>query len=248
MSYCSLARLKEYLFYFIRDNTETTLTDDLLEEKLEDEAEEIFNDWDYGQENIPASPSSPPTWLDLFLELLNLEPVLVKIFADRAMLKPDNFKRQQELYKRVAGFRKKEFCLGGFTPAILYFLEGKPIETQPFFSDTELDLRLLARDASGLKLTDKSKPDIETALRIASRESAYVRGKAISEGFQTTIANLTSRQLRKYREITLSLVAPQIARISLEGEYSASVDERINTDLETAFNSEFYDYYNIFLL
>jgi len=248
MSYCQLAQLKEYLVNFIPDNTETSLTDDLLQEKLEDEAEEIFNDWDYGQENIPTSTSNPPSWLDLLLELLNLEPVLVRIFADRAMLKPDNFKRQQELYKRVAGFRRKEFSLGAFTPAILYFLEGKPIETQPFFSDNDLDLKLLARDSSGLKLTNDSKPKIEVALRIVSRESTYVRGKAITEGFETTIANLNSRQLRKYREITLNLVAPQIARISLEREYSASVDERINANLENAFNSEFYHYYSIFLL
>lgn len=248
MPYCTLARLKEYLVNFIPDNTETTLTDDLLENRLEDEAQEIFNDWDYGKENIPTSPSDPATWLDLLLELLNLESVLVKIFADRAALKADSFRRQQELYKKVAGFRKKEFCLGDFTPAIVYYLDGNLIETQPFFTDSELDLRLLAKDVSGLKITEKSKPNIETALRIVARESAYVRGKSIAEGFETAITNLTPRQLRKYREITLNLVSPQIARISLEGEYSSLVDEQINMSIETALNTEFYDYYNIFLL
>lgn len=236
MSFCSLSQLKNYLGenFVSNDPGDSTLLDNLLQQKLDDEADEIVNEWNYGIENIPFTASDPPTWLDLLLQLLNLEPVITSILLDRALVKGDLFKKQKELYEQLANYRKQDFVLGRLNSAILYFLDGNEIETTPFVIDNQK----FARDTPGLTITDISNPNNDTATMIATLESCYVRAKAMSpENYVVTINNLNTRQLNKYKEFTVDLVSPQIQRIHLSCNYNNQIGDVINFNLDGALKN-----------
>ncbi len=231
-AYASLPELKAYLGNFVsNDSSEPEFADERLQSLLDDKVTDIKAVWDNRFDGLtlptPAGTiASNYTWLDLILELLNLESVASEILLLQAVRKFRISSRQAEIYQNLANWRWKQFALGFIEKAILaVFDDGLVFDTTPF---VESDDRRLASQSPGLTITAYTNPSLDQTERFSLRESAFIRAAALTQGFVTTISDLNAAQLRPYEKTLVALVAPQIARINLSYDPNATAVPEYN--------------------
>ncbi|KAF0249321.1 MAG: hypothetical protein FD167_1274 [bacterium] len=231
-AFVSLPELKAYLGNFVsNDPSEPEFADGELQKKLNAQAKKIKRTWSslYPEELLPEmeGTKASPTWLDLLLELLNLDYVVAEVLKVQAIRKFGLSQRQSEIYEKLAAYRFELFELGELSPAILSYLEGRTFDTTPFLQAND---RLLSNQTPNLTINEKTKPNLIQTQRFCLRESAFIRAIAANPGFNSTIDDLTDDQLGAYQEILVALVAPQVCRIvlSYEDQPYVQVTEFIN--------------------
>lgn len=225
-AFVSLPELKAYLGNFVsNDPNEPEFDDESLQQKLDDQVVNIEAVWgtNFSGLTLPTpagTVASGHTWLNLILEMLNLDTVVADILAIQAVRKFRLSKKQADIYQALAAWRWKYFETGALVNAILaVFDNGKVFDTTSFLAGND---RSLASQSPGLTITDYTNPSEDQITRFCLRESAFIRGVANIQGFVTDIADLNSSQLRPYKTILASLVAPQVARINLSYDPNAT--------------------------
>ena len=225
-AFVSLPELKAYLGNFVsNDPAEPEFSDESLQEKLDDQVTNIEAVWGTNFDGLtlptPAGTvASGYTWLDLILEMLNLDAVVADILAVQGVRKFRLGQKQAKIYQDLAAWRWKHFETGRLINAILAVFDGGKVFDTTSFLDG--DDRSLSSQSPGLTITDYTNPTTNQSTRFCLRESAFIRGVANIQGFVTDIADLNSSQLRPYKTILASLVAPQIARINLSYDPNAT--------------------------
>lgn len=225
-AYVSLPELKAYLGNFVsNDSSEPEFADEQLQSLLDDKVSDIQATWDnrFDGLTIPTPQgtiTSNYNWLNLILELLNLESVVSEILVLQSVRKFRISNRQAQIYQDLANWRWKQFERGFIEKAILaVFDEALVFDTTSFI---ESDDRRLASQSPGLTITDYTNPNLEQTERFCLRESAFIRAAARCQGFVSTIDDLNAEQLRPYEKTLVALVAPQVARINLSYDPNAT--------------------------
>lgn len=225
-AFVSLPELKAYLGNFVsNDPAEPEFADELLQQKLDDRALDIEAIWKINFKTLtlptPAGTiTNSPTWLNLILEILNLDSVVADILYTQGIRKFRLREKEAKIYQNFAAWRWKYFQVGNLVKAILaVFNKGKVFDTASFLAG---DDRSLASQSPGLTITDYTSPSEPQITRFCLRESAFIRGVANIQGFVTDIASLNSSQLRPYKTTLAGLVAPQVARINLSYDPNAT--------------------------
>lgn len=232
-AYASLAELKAYLGNFVsNDPNEPEFSDSVLQKLLDSQAKTIKRIWgiQYGLGTLPnpTGTKATPNWLDLILELLNLDLVVSGILATQSIKKFNLSVKQSKIYEAFGNWRFTLFETGVLDSAILYYLDGQTIDTTSFIDSDDTQL---TSQTPNLTLTDNTIPSLDQVERFCLRESAFIRAIARIQGFELTKINLTTDQLEAYQDLLVGLVAPQICRINLSYYPQSQITDYVDKSL-----------------
>lgn len=232
-AYVSLPEFKAYLGNFVdNDPNEPECSDTQLEKLLESHALKIKANLSrlYTGINFPSPNGTvvEPEWIDLFLEDLNIDYPVSSILSVQAIKKFNLSVKQSAIYQNLGNYKFKRLLAESYTPAILGWHDGYIFDTTSFIDETDVQLTSLT---PGLTITENSIPNLDQAKRLCLRASALIRAVAFTNGFDTVITNLNDDQLGLYRDITVSLVAPQIARIALSYHPQAQITDLVESSI-----------------
>lgn len=239
-AFATIEQLKDLLYGFeVDEETSPEVSSSTLQSRLNLEAAKITGEWNLlynrTKKNPPPLPPEDPTKatiINLILELLNLEVVAADILRTKVAAQDFVFYGQAKVFYNIAKQRRQRFASGGLNTAILQYLRGVEFETTSFINEIEI-----ARDTPGFTITEHTQPSISTALRIAARESAWIRALAILNGYKHTIATLSSLQLEGYQSLVLGMAAPQIQRIKFSPKYIPEIDAIIVNGLSAGWKA-----------
>lgn len=214
------------------ENPEATILS--LDKLLKKEALSITGEWNslykrMGFE-IPTEQSDPPSALDLILELLNLETVLAKLIQDILSAQYEVYANQVKTIRMVADTRRGWFRSGKLKTFIVKHFRSDPISNENYLDDSRL--QELAGDVQGFTITPYTQPSIDTASRVALRESCFLRAVAVNAGYSQE--SLSDEKLQNYGDLVISMSSPTIARISLMPEYTPLIDNNIFKNYQSA--------------
>lgn len=237
-SFASVDQLTVLIANFIKDEpTSPETSSDQLQNLLNEISDAIRGEWDErynGRGNNPA-PSRPVNlgnsgMINLILELLCLEEAWLKLTKGFIADKYVGTTLYVKTFSWLQEARREVFKTGGLDGAIIKHIKGRPLENDSFLDATDL-----ARETSGLTLTESTLPSLATAQMIGRHESAWARAVGDKFAYPNKISLLSTAKLSSWKSLVAGMACPQVKRISIR-KYTAQQNDSIYYSLKDAWD------------